>query len=422
MADIGTALAFWRLLRDQWKSLDELQALQQTKLQKLIRHAYAKNPFYKNRFDRIGIKPEDIRTSEDLKRLPVVKKEDLRNAILESAAIPERSQWVSTSGSTGIPMRLPFLRRDHSLINLTWLRPLLAHGIPPGARTLEITGPHNFRPHSQWYQRLGLFRRRSISIFETEGRWIESLSREQPDVLWGYSGSLKLLAQFVEKNKLAIHRPRWLVGVSDLVDDSSRELMQRVFKTEVIDLYGAAETGCMSWLCPTCKEYHINIDHLLVEFIKEDHFTEFAAPSRICVTNLNSFAFPIIRYEIGDLGFFSSKKPICGRGLPLMKVIAGRSDAVIHLSSGRRLSPMFFFGAMKKVAGLANWQVIQDEPGQLIIKVIPDETNNFSKNDMEEKMLELISEPIRINIEIVQTIPEAASGKQRAVISRVPNE
>jgi phenylacetate-CoA ligase len=396
--------------------------LQQAKLQKLIRHAYKNIPFYKDRFDSIGIRPEDIRTTADIKRLPVVEKEDLRKGILESASIPERSQWVSTSGSTGIPMRIPFLRRDHSLINLTWLRPLLAHGIPPGARTLEITGPHNIQLHSHWYQRLGLFRRKSISIFETEGRWIDSLFREQPDILWGYSGSLKILAQFLKKNKISGFSPRWIVGVSDLVDEDCRELIREVFKTELIDLYGAAETGCISWLCPTCKEYHINIDHLLVEFIKESHFAELDAPSKICVTNLHSFAFPIIRYEIGDLGFWSSKKPVCGRGLPLMKVIEGRSDAAIRLSSGRRLSPMFFFGAMKKVEGLANWQVIQDEPGRLAIKVIADETNRFSGNDMKDRLLKLIAEPIQIDIEIVRTIPEAPSGKQCAVISRVPNE
>lgn len=422
MANIRTALDFLGVLRDQWKSPDELLALQQSRMRNLIRHAYDNFVFYRDRFDRLGMRPENISGHDDLQRIPVVGKEALRQAIQEATTIPQNSQWVSTSGSTGIPMRIPFLRRDHSLINLTWLRPLLAHGIPLSARTLEITGPHNIRFHSYWYQRLGLWRRRSVSIFESPERWIELLNKERPDVLWGYSGSLKILAQFIKKNKSSVFLPRWVVGVSDLVDTDCRELIQEVFKTKLIDLYGAAETGCISWFCSVCEEYHINIDHLIVEIIPTHSHSGFTNPHKIIVTNLHSFAFPIIRYDIGDLGFPLSRPAACGRGLPLMKIIEGRSDAMIRLPSGRVLSPMFFFAAMKKVTGLTHWQVIQEKPDQLTVNVVPDETGKFAAVEAETILLETIAEPMRIKIQVVNFIPGSSSGKQCAVISKVDNE
>lgn len=419
MADIGTALAFRGLLRDQWKSLDELQALQRGKLQKLIGHAYAKYPFYKDRFDRAGIRPEDIRTAEDLKWLAVVKKQDLRNAIQESGSLPGRCRWVSTSGSTGIPLHLPFLRRDHSLINLTWLRPLLAHGITPGARTLEITGPQNILLHPHWYQRLGLWRRRSISILDSEDAWLRTLNQERPDILWGYSGSLKLLALHIKKNGLPAFRPRWVVGVSDLVDDECRGLIREIFKVELLDLYGAAETGCIAWLCSRCGEYHVNIDHLVVEFIPWPSSDDRDNPFKIVVTNLHSFAFPVVRYEIGDLGFPSPRSPLCGRGLPLMKVVEGRSDAAIRLPSGRVLSPLFFFAVMKNVPGVAQWQVIQEEPDRLVVKIVPAGSGSFSSSAAGMRIRQAVPELLRTDIEVVASISGTGRGKVRSVICRL---
>ncbi|MCJ7523928.1 MAG: hypothetical protein MUP71_01740, partial [Candidatus Aminicenantes bacterium] len=281
------------------------------------------------------------------------------------------------------------------------------------------TGPHNIHLHSRWYQHLGLWRRKSVSIFEREERWIELLNEEQPDVLWGYSGSLKILAQFIKKNKMSGFSPRWVVGVSDLVDNDCRELIREVFKTTLIDLYGAAETGCISWLCPVCGENHINIDHLVVEFIPANSHSDFNNPRKIYVTNLHSFAFPIIRYDIGDLGFPSLQPSVCGRGLPLMKIIEGRSDAVIHLSSGRVLSPLFFFAVMKKVAGMAHWQVIQEKPDRLLIKVVPDGSGSFSSLHAEKSIRQAITEPVHTDIEVVAAITGAVSGKVRSVISRL---
>ncbi len=418
MAGARTAWAYGRLLRDQWRSADELLALQQRRMQRLIRHAYENHSFYRERFDRCGVGPGDIRSSEDLIRLPVVTKEEMRLAIAASAEIPETSRWSSTSGSTGTPMRFPFLPRDLSLLNLTWLRPLRAHGIPARARVLEITGPHNIRGRSRWYQRLGAWRKRSISIFAGEEEWLAALQASRPDVLWGYSGSLKLLAHFIEKNRRPAFRPRWVVGVSDLADDEGREGIRRVFATPLIDLYGAAEAGCISWICPVCGEYHINSDHLIVEFAPALP----GNPRRILLTNLNSYAFPIIRYDIGDLGYPSLRAPACGRGLPLMRIVEGRSDAVIRLPSGRLLSPMFFFAAMKKFPWPARWRVVQEEPGRIRVQVVPDASRVFVASEAGAWIGQTIAEPVRIDIEVVVSIPDLANGKQCAVISRVANE
>jgi phenylacetate-CoA ligase len=417
MAGLKTAIAYRRLLRDPWRPADEIRALQESRLRRLVRHACESHAFYRERFRRSGVRPDEIRCQDDLRRLPPLSKEELRRAIA-AADLPRRCSWESTSGSSGTPLRVPFRPEDHSLLNLTWLRPLAAFAIPAHARILEITGPHNIRTRPRWYQRLGFWRRRYVSILEGEGAWLAALEACRPDVLWGYSGSLKLLARFIEERGGCRFRPRWVIGVSDLVDDECRERVRRAFAAPLLDLYGAAEAGCISWICPQCGEYHVNSDHLVLEFEETAAAADGGGPRRIFVTNLHSFAFPIIRYDIGDVGLPSSRPPRCGRGLPLMDIVAGRTDAVIVLPSGRRLSPLFFFAVMKGIPGLSRWRVVQEESGRIRVMVVPLRRQDFSAAAAATTVRAAIAEAFDLAIEIVAAVPDDAGGKQRSVVSR----
>ncbi len=417
MAGVRTALAYRRLLRDPWRPAGEIRALQDARLRRLVRHAFERHAFWRERFRRSGIGPDEVRCCDDLRRLPALSKEELRGAIA-AADFPRRCSWKSTSGSSGTPLRVPFRSADHSLLNLTWLRPLEAFAIPARARILEITGPHNIRPRPHWYQRLGFWRRRYVSILEGEAAWLAALEACRPDVLWGYSGSLKLLARFIEERGGCRFRPRWVVGVSDLVDDECRERVRRAFAAPLIDLYGAAEAGCISWICPQCGEYHVNSDHLALEFEESAAAGGDGGPRRIFVTNLHSYAFPIIRYDIGDVGMPSTRPPRCGRGLPLMRIVEGRSDAVVVLPSGRRLSPLFFFAVMKGIPGLSRWQVAQEESGRVRVMVVPRQPQEFSAAEAERTVRAAVAAPLDLVVEVVAAVPDGAGGKQRSVVSR----
>ncbi len=419
MADLRTLLDLAGLCRRQWLPREELYRRRDCALRRLITHAERNFPYYRDLLRRAGLRAADIRSAADLQQLPPSRKEDLRRAMTSCAGIPSRAVWISTSGSSGQPMRFPFLPRDRSRLNLTWLRPLLAHGVSPLARTLEITGPHNVIEKKSWYQQAGLWRRKSISIFRPESEWLAELNREKPDLLWGYSGSLKLLARHVSERGKAVFQPKLLVGVSDLVDQECREALGKVFQAPLLDLYGAAEGACISWYCADCRSYHINADHMVLEFVENDDSAPGDNPRRILLTNLYSFAFPIIRYEIGDCGNPDDEQPRCGRGLPLMKIIAGRSDAMIRLPSGRLLSPLFFFAVMKKAVGILRWRIVQQEINLLEVMVQPATTSDFDPRLLSELLLESLKEPVDLVVRLVSEIPPPPGGKQCAVVSRI---
>jgi len=413
---LSKPLLFLSLWLNPWRRRAALARMQDRKLRRLLRHAYKNFPYYRERLRAAGIAPGDFRSAKDLPAIPASSKQELRQAIQDVTGIRSESHWLSTSGSSGMPMRFPFLPLESTRLNLSWLRPMLAHRVRPWHTRLEITGPHNIKKQDLWYQRLGFFKLTQLSVFAGEEQWLEELNRSRPDILWGYSRSLINFSRFLAGQGSDYHRPRWIFGVSELVDEQGREAVRRAFGRELIDLYGAVETGCIAWQCPACGDYHVNSDSLIVEFVPCRAGAPAGTPAAIVITNLHSYAFPIIRYVIGDTGRPSTAEPGCGRNLPLMTVISGREDDVITLPSGRRLSPLYFFAVMKKIPGLLKWRVTQETNKDLRISVVADPGALFSKADAEAVIRGCIAEPVDIILEIVHAIPADPSGKQRSVI------
>jgi len=407
--------------REQWRSPEELRRSQSAKLRLLVRHAWRRSPSYRRLLERQGLGPADIRGIDDLPALPVISKEQLRDALpREAFPAPAGFVEVATSGSTGFPLRLLFFREDNSRLNVNWLRPLLAHGVRPWHRRFEITGPHNLPVGEKWYQQLGLWRRRVVSVFRSPADWEEAFRSARPRVLYGYTGSIKIFARHLLDRGVRDIRPRFIFGVSDVMDQECRELVMAAFGRRIVDIYGAAEGGCIAWECPICDGYHVNADTVIVEFLQAGRPASPGTPGRITITNLHSRALPIIRYDLEDIGVAGAAAPVCGRGLPLMKVVAGRSDACVILPSGRRLSPLFFFAIMKPIKGVARWRVVQDVAGGVEISVVP--VADFSPDQagrIRRAVAAETGEQVRVKVTPVDRIPPDPTGKVRAVVSRV---
>ncbi len=396
-----------------------LAQLQSERLRRLVRHACDTVPGYRDRVLAGGGRPEATRTVGDLSRLPLTNREEL-------AGRPEVRQGrlvtVRTSGSSGVPLVIRYRPGDATELNSTWLRPLLAHGIRPWHSRLEITGPHNFPAGRPAYERLGLWRRRCISVFEEPGAWLAAARAARADYLWGYSGSLRLFAQHVLDGGHEAPPFRAVFGVSDLVDPECRALVREAFGRPLVDVYGSAEAGCVAWQCPTCDGYHVNVDTVIVEILDGDGPAAPGVAGRVVVTNLLSFAMPIIRYEQGDVAAMSPRPPTCGRGLPLMEVVEGRANAFVRLPSGRMLSPMYFFGLMKRFEdGLRAWRVIQESDGRLSVLVVPARPD-LETASLAEGIRRALAEPVEIGAAAVRELPAEPSGKARAVFSRLASE
>jgi phenylacetate-CoA ligase len=147
---------------------------------------------------------------------------------------------------------------------------------------------------------------------------------------------------------------------------------------------------------------------------------------RVVITNLHNYAMPFIRYEIGDVGALSDKACPCGRGLPLLAKVTGRTTDFIRTKSGGVIpgvaAPWWTFFA---TVDIEQFQIVQETYGEVVVKLVLErEHSKKRKDEITKKIIDYwrnrVGEDLEITIEFVDQIPTTATGKRRVVISKLP--
>ena len=411
---------------------DKLRKYQEKRLRSVVQYAYKYVPFYHKKFKELKICPADIKTREDLTKLPIVGKDELRNGnsaeLISTGFDIKNLKAIRTSGSTGQPLRIYINRVEDDWRKAIYMRANISCGQKPRDRWVVITAPHHFFDTTNIQRRLGIYAQTCVSVFSSLSEQINLVSEAKPDVLDGYSGSLLLFAKEVERRGLKTIRPRIIFGTADLIDNTSRRFMEEAFEAPYYDQFGCGELDRTAWQCPEKKEYHMDEDSVITEFVdRNGEQVSSGERGEVVYTSLFSYAQPLIRYAVGDVGVPIDGECPCGRNLPLMKVVEGRSDSFLVLPDGRVLSPMTFWTIMrlfKYTDHIDKFRVVQKELG--LIEICVKKANTSIKEDLlETKLVEHIEKclliekpsPITLNIRFMEEIPLDKSGKLRSVIS-----
>ncbi len=402
----------------------ELEAIQRKKLKDLINHAYDNVPYYRRLFDSVNIKPEDIKEVKDLVALPITDKSVMRSMekseIMARNIEPEKCVEIFTSGSTGMPAHIYFSKEDYELLDLVYLRSFLENGLKYRHRRAFVLDPHSFDTKKRWYHRMGLATYTNISCFLSPQEQVQILKITRPDFIHGYPSSLSQIARLMLDSRTNGIRPSIVSTAAELLHRKDRELIAMAFGVDPYDRYAARECGNIAWECDEHHGYHMNIDTLVVEFIKDGRPVEPGQRGDVVVTNLHSYAMPFIRYRIGDVGVPSDKACKCGMELPMMEIIEGRDEDFIVLRGGRSVSPMIVTGTLDHIPGIKQFRVIQEDLCSLAAVVA--KGKNFGPDTVDRVGRELkgiLGENIDIRCQAVEDIPRDPSGKVRAVISRL---
>lgn len=415
-----------RLVRNQWLSPSELRKIQETKLLGLIQHSYRNVPYYTRLFDSVKLKPSDIHGIGDLMKIPASSKADLLSHpladIMAQGITPDRCRVGTTSGTTGVPFKTYSMRKDSTMMNFGWVRTYMAHGMRLRDRAGVFAGWQLGAPRRPWYERLGIWRRKMLSSLDGPDVWVSELNKWKPHVITGYSMTLNLLASALKENPLHSIRPKLVFHSSGILDPRDRKNVEATFGCKMVDIYGSDEGGCIAWECAMCAGYHINVDLVAVETIGEDGQPVLPGQrGEIVITNLHSYAMPIIRYRQGDVGVLSPEEPSCGRGLPLLKSIEGRVDDYVVLPSGRKFSPHPFHWALLLVPGILQWRVIQEECDLLHVEIVagPGFSSGGGAWMIESNLRKIVGDEMRIRVSQVDHIKKTHPHKFRSVISRL---
>jgi phenylacetate-CoA ligase len=414
----------YRLRRNQWSKTSELEEIQQGKLRRIIKHAYENVKYYRKLFDSAGVKPEDIQRVEDLSKIPITTKSQLQelslDEIIANGVDIEKCVKVRTSGSTGTPLDIIFTKKEREFFDTVRTRFFMENGLRFEDKKVTIWSIPNFPPRKYWFQHLRIMQREFICLYNKNRDPIEYLQRANPGIISSQPSILKLLALEVKRREIIEIRPRVIFSTSELLEQETRELIESTFKAEIFEYYGSQEFGCIAWECSKHRGYHLNIDTMVVEFIKDGKRVAPGERGELICTSLHSYTMPFIRYKIGDIGIYSDERCPCGRELPLMNKLEGRENDFIKLPNGEVFAPTTFSIIIRGIKGIKQYRVVQEKIDKLVIYIVKKKDFNWSiPVQIREKVKRVLKQDVHIEVKIVDSIPRDSSGKLRSVISKV---
>ncbi|WP_233842626.1 phenylacetate--CoA ligase family protein [Dyella sp. 2HG41-7] len=416
--------------RDQWLAREQIEALQWERLQRLLEHCYRDVPYYRTRWRGLGITPKDIRNLDDYAKLPTLTKADIREHFdeLKADSWRDRLLFKATGGSTGEPMRFGFTRESNDRRTAVMWRGYEWAGSRMGRRTLFLWGGpvgDPTRAH-QLKDRIynTVFSRRILNSFKmTEANMAEyadAIDRYRPDIIVAYVGPLVQLAQWLIASGRTIWQPQAIIGGAEAMHEFQRNAIQQAFGAPAFNTYGCREFMLIAAECEQRHGLHINSDHLVVELCTPHGAARDGQTGDVVITDLFNYGMPFIRYANGDLATASSEQCPCGRGLPLLTRVEGRTLDAIRTPSGHVLPGEFFPHMLKDVPGLQRFQLVQRRLDRLDLSIV--RGAGFDEASLEyiyREVDKVLGDSVELHCHFVDDIPLTRSGKLRVTVSEL---
>ena len=414
---IRQGMTFRKYLREldvsEFKTPEEIRELQDIKLRRLIRHCYENVPFYRELFDSLKLTPDDIRTGEDLKKLPFIDKKTIRNNFDKFIARNMNKALAvkaETSGSTGEPA---LFLRDYRSVNfenaVLWRFRRAAGGNNTRKLVLrgDIVAPVDRKTPPFW-KHDPVRRELVMSSYhlndENLGSYIEEIKRFRPEVIYGYPSSIYLLARLMAKRGASI-RLKAIFTSSESISANQRELIEEVFGGTVYDWYGQVERVASIGQCEK-GTYHIIEDYSITELVETD------AGLEVVGTNLNNYIMPLIRFRTADIVTLSEKRCSCGRHFREVEKIKGRGLNYIYSPEGNRLSLFLASDSIDYDNNVSEVQFVQLKKGELIVNIV--KNDRFTEKDGQKiirSIKEHTSPDMAVILNEVDKIPRGSNGK-----------
>lgn len=415
--------AFYKWLqfrKRQWRSREDIEAEQWARVKDIIKYAYDEVPFYHDKFEKAGIKPEDIKTKEDLLLIPVTTKDELRANFPERVISKRYKQKdcfpAVTSGSTGEPLHLVFNKDAVACKMAAGLRSIEMAGYKPGDRIFQVAPP--LKAGGKFMQKAvnGVMRRTIMPVFEKDiSSRVERLMKQPPDIVVGYTSLIRILAEHFSENGIDC-KAKSVITTSEMLTQNTRQTIERAFNASVYDQYGSVEFGRIAQQCEKRFGYHINTENSFVEFLRDGKHAGENETAEIVVTSLINRAMPLIRYKIGDYGRYTTASCPCGRGLPLLLEIRGRLNDVIVTPGGNKILPEYFYLTIRQITGVGEFQVIQQAKDLIVIRVAREKDYDSDKaREIFEQMRSYLDD-MRLEFDIIDSFP-CGGGKHRHIIA-----
>ncbi len=263
----------------------------------------------------------------------------------------------------------------------------------------------------------------AYQIGETNIRaFLAVIERAKPVLIDGYAESFNFLSSYLAANGITSARPKGIISSAQSLPQKSRMSIEAAFQTKVFDKYGSREFSGIAYQCEVGAGHHVAGESYIVEILKDGKPARPGEIGEVVITDLNNYGMPFIRYRVGDLACAVENRPCpCGRGLPLIGTIEGRTQSIILGMQGQYVPSSFFLHLIKEYDyAIRQFQVEQRERGALTLRLV--KTNRFTQDVLVEVLTifrQHLGSDMKIDVVFVDVIPLSRTGKVQACISRL---
>ena len=418
-----------KLEKTQYYSTERLKEIQWQRFKKLWAFLWENNTFYRNRFKKANINFHSLQSLEDMQKIPILTKDHIRENVryMISDGYKKNNLFkFKTGGSTGKSLELYLTENCSEFRNACAIRHNRWAGWEPGEPIAAVWGnpkiPATFKDRIKNKLIQPFIYLDTMSVDQKSvDKFIYEWKRVKPKLLFGHAHSLFILSQYIDSMKNNDIRPDGIISTSMMLIPHERIFIEKVFKKKVTDRYGCEEVSLIGSECEKHEGLHMNIEHLVIEFIREDgSLAGPGEPSQIIVTDLMNYAMPFVRYRVEDIGAYLERKCTCGRGLPLMDKVTGRVADFLVKKDGVKVSGISLIeNTLTKMCGIKQMQIVQDEIYQITLNIVPGIEYSEKVKDELQKYFKSIFPGVNITINIVEDILPLKSGKYRFSICNI---
>lgn len=407
------------LKKSQYWDKKQIDEFQNERLQELIKHSYESVPYYHDLFNKLGLKPSDIKDKSDLCKIPIVTKDIIKKEGIErftSSLIPAKQRIKnSSSGSTGEPLQYYETKESYSMNIAANLRGWYNMGYRLGDRYIKLS----VNPRNRKVKKLQDFINNCI-YFSSKGvtvedvlKFIDLIHKKMPRFIRGYPSTLSVIANYIVENNITVPMVKAINTTGEILFPQMKKIIEQAFNTKVFDSY-SGEGGAVMFQDKS-GIYNIAHEYAITEIVNENGMNINSGVGEVVSTDLWNFAHPFIRYAVRDsIEIFDEHNP----NKPMRaKRILGRNVDMLKTPSGKTLIVHFFTGYFEWVTTVKQFQIRQDSPEDFVLNlVVKDNFTLDDKNKIFKDVNDYIGPGAKLTINIVDSIPAQKNGKTRFMI------
>ncbi|NRR30562.1 glycosyltransferase [Oxalobacteraceae bacterium] len=421
-----------QLEQTQWWEPGRIRALQTERLRALLLHAGEHVPYYRTLFATRGFLPHKVNDLRDLRSLPLLSKQAIagqRDAFRSAQA--GKLLRFNTGGSSGEPL-IFFLGLDRISHDVAakW-RATRWWGVDIGEPEAVLWGsPIELQRQDRWRAlRDALMRTRLLPAFDLSNarldQYLARLQQHKPRMLFGYPSALSRLAAQARARGLRMNGLGIRVAfvTAERLYPEQRALISAVFGCPVANGYGGRDAGFIAHECPE-GGMHINAEDIIVEIVDAlGNAVPDGDSGSIVVTHLASGDFPFVRYATGDIGAIGTHPCPCGRGLPLLQHIEGRSTDFVVAQDGTVMHGLALIYVLRDIPQIRAFKIVQETLAltRILLVCVP-ALETEARRQITAQFRARLGQGVEISIDEVAAIHAEASGKYRYVVSNVTPE